>query len=181
MKPDLSPSTHSAPQLLRPIHGQQAQQHGVGGAEERRAGADRDGQDQDRGEREGPCAQELPYREAQIGSQLVDEPQAERLAALLLVPVGRAELQPRAAKRLLAREALGRERVRARLQVEGHLVRHVGLDPVALQQAAQEPHQPAHAQACSGWAARAVATAVANAFQLSVSSRSWRRPDAVRR
>ena len=130
---------------------------------------------------ENARARQLPKGDAQVGPQLVHEPQPERLAALLLVAVGRSELEPRPALRLLAREALALERVGARREVEGHLVRHVGFDAVAPQQAAEEPHHPAHGQACPGCAASAVATATENAFQLSVSSRSCRRPAAVSR
>jgi hypothetical protein len=130
------------PELLRLRHKKQPQQNGVDGAEENCAHPDADRQNGDRKKREDGSPPELAPRKAQIRTELVHEPQADRFAALLLVPLHSPELDPRLAKSIGSGELLAGQLLRSGGDMERYLVSHLPLETSAPHDTPQPAPEP---------------------------------------
>ena len=82
-------------QLLRIVDRQRLDQHGVDQAEDRRVGADPEPERQQRHQRERRRPPQEPERVADVAAQLVEQPQADGVAAFLLARFNAAELGER--------------------------------------------------------------------------------------
>ncbi len=169
-------------QSLRVVDRQRLDQHGVDQAEDRRVGADPEPERQQRHERERWRPPQKPEGVADVAAQLVDQPQADRLAAFLLARSNAAELGERTPAGFLLRHAAPAQIRLIELEVDPHLVLHLALEvsaPAADSKPRPDTCDETHTS--SGMASSANPIASENRRQYAVSSLSRRRPAAVRR
>ena len=112
-------------ELVRVAHGKTFEQQQIQQTKDRGAGADADGEREDRGGRETRRAPHRSNGVAQVGAQVVDDRKTARFATGLLPADDIAELLARVSFRIRARHPLRFEVGRASLEVEPHLAVHV--------------------------------------------------------
>ena len=169
-------------QVLRIVDRQRLEQHRVDEREDRRVGADPESERQQGDERECRRPAQEPKRVADVAAQLVEQPQADRVAAFLLARRNAAELGERAPAGFLLRHAAPPQIGLIELEVGPHLVLHLALE-VSAPAADAKPRPDAcdETHRSSGIASSANPIASENRRQYAVSSLSRRRPAAVRR
>ncbi len=167
---------------MRVIDRQRFDQHGVDQTEDRRVGADPESERQQRHQRERRRPPEKPDRVADVAAQLVDQPQADGVAAFFLARVNAAELGERTPASFLFRDTPPPQIRLIELEVDPHLVLHLPLE-VSSTAADSKPRLDARdeTQTSSGIASSANPTASENRRQYAVSSLKRRRPAAVSR
>ena len=151
-------------------------------AEDRRVGADPEPERQQRHQRERRRPAQQPERVADVAAQLVEQPQADGVAAFLLARVNAAELGERTPASFLFRHTPPPQIRLIELEVGPHLVLHLALEVSALA-ADSKPRPDARDEThtSSGIASSANPIASENRRQYAVSSLNRRRPAAVRR
>ena len=122
------------------VDGQASDEHGVVHREPRAREPDAEPEGEHRRRREPAFLEQQPHREPQVVPRLVDPPRAARVAAHLLDGVEAAELEARAAARLLLRQAGPDVLGDLTLDVVAQLGVQLVLDPLAMPQ----PSPPAH-------------------------------------
>ena len=169
-------------QSLRVVDRQRLDQHGVDQAEDRRVGADPESERQQGHQRERRRPPQQPEGVADVAAQLVDQPQADGVAAFLLARVHAAELGERTPAGFLVRHTLPPQIRLIELEMDPHLVLHLTLE-VSAPAAGSKPRPDARDEThtSSGTASSANPIASENRRQYAVSSLSRRRPAAVRR
>jgi hypothetical protein len=115
-------------QALRIVDRQGLDQHGVDEREDRRVGADPEAQRQQGDERERRRPAQQPKGVAHIPAQLVDQPQADRVAAFVPARRHAAELGERTAAGFLLRHTAPAQVGLVELEVGPHLVVHLALE-----------------------------------------------------
>ena len=115
-------------QSLRVVDRQRLDQHGVDQAEDRRVGADPEPERQQGHQRERRRPPQQPERVADVAAQLVDQPQADGVAAFLRARVHAAELGERTPASFLFRDTLPPQIRLIELEVDPHLVLHFTLE-----------------------------------------------------
>ena len=169
-------------QSLRIVDRQRLDQHGVDQAEDRGVGADPEPERQQGHQRERRRPAQQPERVADVAAQLVDQPQADGVAAFLLARANAAELGERAPAGFLFRHAPPPQIRLIELEMGPHLVLHLALE-VSPPAADSKPRLDAcdETHRSSGTASSANPIASENRRQYAVSSLSRRRPAAVSR
>ena len=169
-------------QSLRIFDRQRLDQHGVDQAEDRRVGADPESERQQGHERERRRPAQEPECVADVAAQLVEQPQADGVAAFLLARRNAAELGERTPAGFLLRHAAPAQIRLIELEVGPHLVLHLTLEfsaPAADSKPRPDARDETHRS--SGIASSANPIASESRRQYAVSSLSRRRPAAVRR
>ena len=169
-------------QSLRVVDRQRLDQHGVDQAEDRRVGADPEPERQQGHQRERRRPPQQPECVADVAAQLVDQPQADGVAAFLLARVNAAELGERTPASFLFRDTPPPQIRLIELEVDPHLVLHLTLE-VSSAAADSKPRLDARDEThtSSGIASSANPIASENRRQYAVSSLRRRRPAAVSR
>lgn len=170
-------------QLVRVAHRQAAQHDGVDEAEDRRARADAEGQDEHDDGGEGRAPAELARRESQVSDQVVGERHAARIAALLLDGLDAAELAQRCTAGRLGFHARGDVLLDQSLDVEPDLLVELAVERGLAEErtdAEAELCGPAHG-ACSypGTLFRTSAIAADRRSQVACSRSRYFRPARV--
>ena len=161
---------------------QRLDQHGVDEAEDRRVGADPEPERQQGDQRERRRPPQEPECVADVAAQLVEQPQADGVAAFLLARGNAAELGERTPAGFLFRHTPPAQIRLIELEVGPHLVLHLTLE-VSAAAADAKPRSDAcdETHRSSGIASSANPIASENRRQYAVSSLRRRRPAAVRR
>ena len=169
-------------QSLRVVDRQRLDQHGVDQAEDRGVGADPEPERQQGHQRERRRPPQQPECVADVAAQLVDQPQADGVAAFLLARVNAAELGERTPASLLFRDTPPPQIRLIELEVDPHLVLHLTLE-VSPAAADSKPRLDARDEThtSSGTASSANPIASESRRQYAVSSLRRRRPAAVSR
>ena len=147
------------------------------------AGANREREREDRDQREARVLREHPHAELQIDGQAARPGESKHVAAGAAVLFDAAKSHRRQPVSLARIDALRDAALRIHLDVEAHLVVHVGVEPGRRAEAAplgaQVGNQASHRQISCDVARSASAIASASRFQPLDSSRSRFRPSVV--
>ena len=149
MKP---PSTEARPlesgpprtrvQLAGTADGRLPQHERVDEREDRGIRADAEREREDRNECEARASADAAHGIAEVGGTLVEEPHAERGAAVFLLRLDRAELDPRAPARLCWSHTAADEIVGERVDMEPEFVGHLAFERRAAKNSVK-PHADA--------------------------------------
>src|SRR3954468_20578810 len=134
-------------QVLWIVHRKRLHQHGVDQTEDRRIGADAEGERQKGNSRERRRSSQEPECVDDIAAQFVEEAQANRLAALVLTRSQAAELGTRTPVSFLGRQTASAQIRFVQLHVRPHLVFHVTLErdtPAGDSEPGLHAHEHAH-------------------------------------
>jgi hypothetical protein len=168
-------------QLLRPLHRQRPQEHGLEERENRGRRADAERQREGCGGREPGAAAKNSRAVPEVLAKLLDPEARPDVTSLVLVFLNASELEPRAPLGLAGRNALAPQVFRARLDMERQLVGEIAVELPAFEETRQpEPGSRPHVRQISrGRVSSAAVMARARRFHPAVSSLSRRRPFGV--
>ena len=128
-------------ELVRSLDGERAKTNGVHELENRRVGANSEGERADGNRRKAQIESELPRAESNVLREIFDPPGAARVAAVLFDLLNTAQCKPRATTGVVGREARPLQLGGFVIEVQPELVIELGLDGPALRQRAQAIQQ----------------------------------------
>lgn len=137
----LPPAIRISASSYRSLDGERAKTNGVHELENRRVGANSEGERADGNRRKARIESELPRAESNVLRDVFEPPGTARVAAILFDLLNTAQCKPRATTGVVGREARPLQLGGFVIEVQPELVIELGLDGPALRQRAQAIEQ----------------------------------------